>query len=59
MKKDNPKITFRPTWQLRRQFKRKCFNMEVSQDLVLNELISQVVYKFSNFFIGRLLLNRE
>ena len=39
LKRDNPKITFRPDDETRQKFRKKCFDKDVSQDSVLIKLI--------------------
>ncbi len=41
MKKDNPRITVRPDDKLFQRFRRKCFNLGVSQDSIIIQLIKK------------------
>jgi len=45
MKKDNPKITFRPDEVTKKRFRDKCFYMGLSQDSVLINLIKKWIAK--------------
>jgi len=41
LKKDNPRITFRPSERLHKKFRRACFDRGLSQDFVLLFLIKR------------------